>query len=109
MAGLPPDDRCVRAARGPATIHLVSKLKRVSALPWAVSIQVGVAANKRWRKLSKRERARLSSLLRDSGGRPGNLSPRERAEVRKLVGKLELKSLGRELLPLVRGSKRKRR
>jgi hypothetical protein len=72
-------------------------------------IQAGVAVNKRWRSLSERERSRLSNLLRRSGGRPGKLSAKERAEVRKLVGKLDLKGLSRDLLPLASRRKRKRR
>jgi hypothetical protein len=39
----------------------------------------------------------------------GNLSSRERNELRKLVRKLDLKGAGRELLPLVRGGKRGRK
>jgi hypothetical protein len=39
----------------------------------------------------------------------GNLSEKERRELRKLVGKLDLKGMSRELLPLMRpGRKRKR-
>jgi hypothetical protein len=58
--------------------------------------------SRRWRALSAKERARLTHLARTSGGRPGNLSGKERAELRGLVGKLDLKGIGRELLPLAR-------
>jgi hypothetical protein len=72
-------------------------------------VQAGVAISRRWRALSSKERARLAHLARTSGGRPGNLTSKERAELRGLVGKLDLKSLGRELLPLARRRRGRRR
>jgi hypothetical protein len=77
--------------------------ERLKALPWAAVLQVTVAAGRRWKGLSEKERARLAQLTRDSRGRLGNLSTKERSELRKLAGKLDLKGMGRELLPLVRG------
>jgi hypothetical protein len=75
----------------------------MKALPWAALLQAGVVVGKRWRSLSEKERARLTALLRESGGRPRNLGEKERRELRKLAGKLDLKGMGRELLPLARG------
>jgi len=80
-----------------------SDRSRLKALPWAALLQAGVAIAQRWRTLSEKERTRLARLLRDSAGRPGNLSQKERKEVRKLAGKLDLKGLTRELLPPARG------
>ena len=68
-----------------------------------------LAIGERWRGLSQRDRARLTRLLRDSRGRLGNLSARERDELRKVVRKLDLKGMGREVVPLLRGGRRKRR
>jgi hypothetical protein len=82
-----------------------SRGARVKALPWAALAQVAVAAGRRWKGLSGRERARLAQLTRESKGRLNNLSARERSELRKLAGKLDLKGMGRELLPLVRGGR----
>jgi hypothetical protein len=83
---------------------------RLKALPWAALARVSVVIGRRWTSLSQKERERLSRLVRASGGRPANLSAGERKELRKLVGKLDLKGAGRELLPLVRGGRgRKRR
>jgi hypothetical protein len=82
---------------------------RVRALPWATLVQVAFVLGRRVGKLSPRDRARLGSLLRESRGWPGRLRAKERAELRKLVGKLDLKSMGRELTPLARGRRRKRR
>jgi hypothetical protein len=85
------------------------KLMRVKALPWAVLLQAGTVLGKRWRSLSANDRARLAQLTRESRGRLGNLSAKERRELRKLVGKLDFKGMSRELLPLTRGGRRRKR
>ncbi len=64
---------------------------------------------KRVGTLSKKDRVRLSQLLRDSKGWPGNLQEKERRELRKLIAKLDVRGLGRDLMPLVRGGRRRRR
>jgi hypothetical protein len=74
----------------------------LKALPWAALLQAGVVIGKRWRGLSGKERDRLARLIRTSGGRPSNLSEKERKELRKLAGKLDLRGLGRELAALGR-------
>ncbi len=84
-------------------------LKRVKALPWAVLLQTGAVLGKRWRSLSAKDRAQLARLTRQSRGRLGNLSEKERRELRRLVGKLDLKGVGRELLGLVRGGRKRKR
>ena len=86
-----------------------AKRGRLKALPWAVLLQGGVAVGKRWRALSGKERDRLARLLRDSRGRPGNLSEKGRKELRKLAGKLDLRGLGRELGGLARRGRRRGR
>jgi hypothetical protein len=92
-----------------ATIAAVSKSKldRVKALPWLMLLQVGVVVGKRWSALSQKERERLTQLLRESRGRMGNLSTRERNELRRLSRKLDLGGVGRELLALMRGGRRR--
>jgi hypothetical protein len=101
----------VRRVRFVATIAAVrkSKLDRVKALPWLALLQGGVVVGKRWRTLSAKERARLTGLVRESRGRAGNLSAKERHELGRLVRKLDVKGVGRELLPLVRGSRQRRK
>jgi hypothetical protein len=86
-----------------------SKLDRLRAVPWVAVAQAGIVISRRWRSLSAKERARLSQLARTSGGRPGNLSSKERAELRALVSKLDLRGIGRELLPLARRRRGRRR
>jgi hypothetical protein len=87
-----------------------SKLERVKDLPWALLLQMGVVLGKRWRSLSAKDRARLTKLTRESQGRLGNLSEKQRKELRKLVGKLDPKRTSRELVLLTRARRwRKRR
>lgn len=88
-----------------------SKRERAKALPWAALLQAVVVIGRHWRGLSEKDRARLTGLVRDSGGQLHNLSSKERAELRKLAGKLDLKGIGRELARLARGGRvrRKRR
>ncbi|MHB8242377.1 MAG: hypothetical protein ACYDHN_10330 [Solirubrobacteraceae bacterium] len=86
-----------------------SKGSRLKALPWAALLQAGMVIGKRWRSLSEKERARLSSLVRDSGGRLGNLSERERKDLKRIAGKLDIKGMARELVTISRGGRRGRR
>jgi hypothetical protein len=87
------------------------KLERVKALPWAALLQAAMVALERWRGLSQKDRARFTRLVRQSRGRLSTLSDRERKELRRLSGKLDIKGAGRQLLPLLRGrsTRRKRR
>ena len=87
-----------------------SKLKRgAKAVPWAVLLQVWGIVGRRWGALSRKERARLTELVRESRGRVGNLSVRERLELRKLARKLDVKGMGRELIALKRGGRARRK
>jgi len=88
-----------------------SKVDRVKALPWTAVLQAAMVAVERWRGLSQKDRDRLTRLLRQSRGRVSTLSARERKELRRLSGKLDIKGVGRQLLPLLRGRsmRRKRR
>jgi hypothetical protein len=85
----------------------------VKALPWATLLQAGVVLGKRWRALSDKDRARLRSLvrhrLRPRRGRLGNVSLKERRELRSLVGKLDVKGARKELLALLGGGRRRRK
>ena len=72
------------------------------ALPWVGLAQVGVAIARRWRALSGKDRARLTRLARASRGRPGNLSAKERGELRALLRKLDLRGAAGELYALTR-------
>jgi hypothetical protein len=80
-------------------------------VPWLLLLQIGVVVGQRISELSAKDRQRLSTLVRESRGWPTRLGVRERAELRKLITKLDPKAMSRELLPLVQGARggRKRR
>ena len=80
----------------------------VGAVPWLTLARVVMVVGKHWNGLSSKERARLAQLIGESRGRTGNLSVKQRLELRRLAGKLDLKGLGRELVPLVYGSRKRR-
>ena len=87
-----------------------SKLKRTAkAVPWVTLAQGTVIVARRWAALSAKERARLTELVRRSRGRFGNLSIRERLELRKLARKLDIRGMSSELMALKRGHRRRRR
>lgn len=76
--------------------------ERVAALPWAMLLQGGIVVGRRVGDLSAKDRARLAELLRESRGWPAGLGVKERSELGRLVRKLDLPGMGRELMPLVR-------
>lgn len=77
----------------------------------AASLAQGAwAARRQWRALPSERRARLQALLRQSAGRPSNLSPAERQELQTLLGELNLGAVLRETAMKVsspRGFRRK--
>jgi hypothetical protein len=85
-----------------------SKVDRMKGLPWLLLLRAAVVLGKRWRALSAKDRARLTRLVRQSRGRAGNLSVRERLELRRLSRKLDVQGASRELLPLLRGGRKRR-
>jgi len=99
--------RSKKASKAKAT----SARERVKDLPWVLLLQAAVVIGKRWRALSERDRARLTRLVRESQGRPARLSAKERLELRRLAGKLDIKRMARELALLARagGNRRRRR
>jgi hypothetical protein len=88
-----------------------SRTSRVKALPWAALLQGTVVVGRRWAALSAKDRERLKELLAESGGRINRLSDKQRKELRKLAGKLDLRGMGKELVALraVRGRRGRRR
>jgi hypothetical protein len=73
----------------------------MSPLTWAVLAGRGALIGRRhWQLLTPKKRRRLRELIAKSRGRPSNLTADERAEVQKLVSKLELRRLGVDLAAL---------
>lgn len=88
---------------------MASKLSRVRTVPWLLLAQAGLAANKHWKTLPVGDRERIAQLLKKSKGLPANLTPREREELRLLLGRLEVGSLARELVPFALKARRGKR
>jgi hypothetical protein len=86
-----------------------SRLSRLRAIPWAGTLRVVVAFGKRVTALSAKDRRRLAALVRQSRGRPGNLSDRERRELMGIVAELDLLGVARELSGLTGQGRRRRR
>jgi hypothetical protein len=86
-----------------------SRRLRLKTLPWAALLQTAMVFGKRWRSLSEKERSRLTTLVKESGGRLGNLSEKERKELKRIAGKLDLKGMVRDLVPIIRGGRKRRR
>jgi hypothetical protein len=79
-------------------------LARLRAVPWMVVLEAATALRLQWKKLSPDERARMAKLVKKSQGRPSNLSKHERAELKRMVTKLDPAAIGRSLItPLGRG------
>jgi len=78
-------------------------------MPWVMVFELAVTLRKHWRRLEPKERARLAELVKKSQGRPMRLSASERADVRRLVAKLEPGSIARSVVPIGRRAAKSRR
>jgi len=78
-------------------------LLRTRIMPWIALYELATAAGAEWRGLSSAEREKVTRLVVKSRGWPSNLSRRERAEVKRIVGKVDLQRVARELVPKVVG------
>jgi hypothetical protein len=87
---------------------MARNLPSPKAVPWAILLEVAAVARGHWQGLSERDRERLSSLIRKSRGRRGNLTKKERDDVRRILGKLDYKAIGQDVLPFVGRSRSSR-
>jgi hypothetical protein len=86
------------------------RLARLRAVPWLLVFEVARGLHSHvMDSLSPAERRRVTQILRKSKGNPANVTPREREELRRLAGKLDLKRLGRDLAPRVIAGRKRRR
>jgi hypothetical protein len=89
MAGIP-----YRATKWFARRRLT---RRVPIL-WAFAVAEALAATRRhFAGVDPRVRRRVVELARKSKGRPSNLSSREKEELRRLVGQMDLWQLSKDL------------
>jgi hypothetical protein len=74
------------------------KALRGVPLLWAFAVAEALAATRRhFAGVDPKARRRAVELVRKSKGRPGNLSPVEKQELRRLVGEMDLWTLSKEL------------
>ena len=69
-----------------------------------VALDVAMVLRDVWGRLEPRERRRLGEIVR----RGRSMTERDKADLRRIVRKLELIDAGRQLVPIV-GKRRKRR
>jgi len=83
-------------------------ITRVRAVPWVMVLQLAMTLRRHWKYLTPAERTQLASLIKKSQGVPTRLTPMERADVRRLVRKLEPIAIARSVVPIGRriGGKR---
>ena len=88
----------------------MARLTRIRAIPWLLLFEVarGVRSHV-LDTLSPAERQRVAEILRSSHGNPARITPRERAELKRLAGKLDLRRLGQDLVPRVVGARGRKR
>ena len=87
----------------------MASLMRVRAMPWLMVFELAVTLRKHWRRLEPADRNRLAELVRKSQGRPNRLTAEERADMRRLVAKLEPGQIARSVMPLGRRAMKGRR
>ena len=78
-------------------------------VPWLALLDAGQIAREHWQKLTAAERSKLGRLVKKSRGRASNLTVRERADLRRLVNKLELPEAGKKLVPFAGVVRRRKR
>ena len=71
---------------------------RAIPITWLLVVaEAALATRRHWQKVEPTTRRRLRELVAKSRGRPSNLTAAERREVRRLVDRLDLRVLVRDL------------
>jgi hypothetical protein len=87
---------------------VLGRLARLRAVPWLLLFEVARGLHSHiMDALTPAERRRVAQILRRSKGNPANVTPRERQELRRLAGKLDLRRLGQDLAPRVLGRRKR--
>jgi hypothetical protein len=77
-------------------------------VPWIAVFEAALLMRNRWHRLPPNERARLTELVKKSGGRPHRLTREERADFRRIASGLDLFGMARELAPMGRHMRTRR-
>ena len=85
------------------------KLTRVRAIPWLLLFEAARTVHSHvMDTLSQRDRRRVAEILRASRGNPMHVTPEQRDELKAIASKLDVKRLGRDLVPHVVADARRR-
>ena len=88
----------------------LTRFSRLRAVPWLLLFEVARGLHSHiMDTLSPAERRRVTQILRKSKGNPANVTPREREDLRRLAGKLDLKRFGQDVAPRVIASRKRHR
>ena len=87
------------------------KLTRIRALPWLLLFEAARTLHSHvMDDLSPRDRRRVAEILRSSHGNPLSVTAGQRAELKAIASKLDLKRVGQDLVPhFVQHARRGRR
>ncbi|HEY6758321.1 MAG TPA: hypothetical protein VI318_02485 [Baekduia sp.] len=85
------------------------KLIPRKVVPWMLLIEAALVARTHWGLLDTQDRRELSRIVRKSHGNPMNVTKNERAELARIVRRLDLITAGRKLMPLHGGLRRGKR
>jgi hypothetical protein len=87
----------------------VGRFTRIRVLPWLLLFEAARTVQSHvMDALSPRDRRRVVEILRKSHGDPRRVTPGQREELRAIAGKLDVKRLGRDLVPHVVSHARRR-
>jgi hypothetical protein len=70
-------------------------------------LEAATVFNSHWRNLKESDRRRVAELVRKSKGNPRALSQRERDELRKIAGRLDVPGMARDVLPFGRRGRKR--
>lgn len=85
----------------------MSKIARLRRVPWLLLFEAARATHGHLMDVtSPSDRRRVREILRRSKGMPQNLTEREREDLRRIAGKVDLKSLAGSLVPSIVGRRR---
>ena len=79
------------------------------AVPWFLLIEAAMVMRTHWSRLDDRDRRELARIVKKSHGLPNHLTKNERAELARLVRRLDLITAGRKLMPFSGGVRPSRR
>jgi hypothetical protein len=82
---------------------------RMRALPWLLLYELATVAHAQWQDLPAGDRDKLTRLAVKSRGLPTNLTARERAEVKRILGRVDVQHIVRQLVPTAIARRARRR